>query len=296
MADNSAKVVKMARILAIVHIIVGFLLFCLGIADRLTPAYDYFGSPGEICIGIWTGVWMCIAGGLGIPGTRKKRNLSRNAFAGIFMAFSITSAVFGGVTIIFYSLFSIFEYQQFHRQWWRSYEEEELTREIALTGTIFALGIVEFATGICASVCVCLMRPCKCCYGDPPQQEEDEGQVMYAANTGHVMTEGPGGVPVAIPMQTGGDMVAVQTVTPGPQGGQPQIFMVPVSGAGSYQPQLAQAAPPGAITTAYQPQLTQVAPAGAMVTGYQPQHAEMPPSYGQGQYMTPNNAQGPVKT
>ncbi len=114
---------------------------------------------------------------------------------------------------------------------------------------------------------------------------------MYTANTGYVMTQGPGGVPVAVLMQAGGGMVAVQTVTPGAQGGQPQMVMVPVSGAGSYQPQLAQAAPPGAMTTGYQPQLAQVTPAGAMATGYQPQQVEMPPSYGQGQYMTQQNAQ-----
>ena len=38
MADNSAKVANMARVLAIIHIIVGFLLICLGIADRVVDA------------------------------------------------------------------------------------------------------------------------------------------------------------------------------------------------------------------------------------------------------------------
>ncbi len=118
-----------------------------------------------------------------------------------------------------------------------------------------------------------------------------QGQVMYTANTGYVMTQGPGGVPVAVPMQAGGGMVAVQNVTPGAQGGQPQMVMVPVSAAGNYQPQLAQAVPAGAMTTAYQPQFAQVAPAGAMATGYQHQHVEMPPSYGQGQYVTQQNEQ-----
>ncbi len=92
---------------------------------------------------------------------------------------------------------------------------------------------------------------------------------MYTANTGYVMTQAPAGVPVATPMQAGGDMVAVQTVTPGAQGGQLQMVMVPFSGAEGYQPQF-----------------IQVIPDGGMSTGYQPQQAEMPPPYEQGQLQT----------
>ena len=98
--------------------------------------------------------------------------------------------------------------------------------------------------------------------------------MIYTTNTGYIMTQGPGGAPVAIPMQGGGGMVAVQTVTPGAQGAQSQMVMVPVSGAEGYQPQL-----------------VQVAPAGAMATGYQPEHVEMPPAYAQGQYVAQQNEQ-----
>ncbi|KAL9961040.1 hypothetical protein ACROYT_G029920 [Oculina patagonica] len=213
MADDSPKAANMARVLAIVHIIVGFLLFCFGIADRAVGNF----WMGHGCFGIWIGVWMCIAGGLGIPGTRKERSTSRNSFAGVFMGFSITSAVFGGIIIICYSI-SIAVYRDDYR---------------------------------------------------------------YDYRYGH------GGY-------TRGKRRARSQLTPA--GGQPQMVMVPVSGAGSYQPQLAQVAPAGAMATGYQPQLAQVAPAGAMATGYQPQQAEMPPSYGQGQYMTQQNAQMPVKT
>ena len=52
MAENSAKVAKMARILAILHIIVGFLLICFGIADCVV-GYFYTGYG---YYGIWTGV------------------------------------------------------------------------------------------------------------------------------------------------------------------------------------------------------------------------------------------------
>ena len=51
-----------------------------------------------------------------------------------------------------------------------------------------------------------------------------QGQVTYTANAGYVITEGPGGGPVAIPMQDGGGgMVAVQRVTTRSQGSQTQM-------------------------------------------------------------------------
>ncbi len=89
---------------------------------------------------------------------------------------------------------------------------------------------------------------------------------MYTANTGYVMTQGPGSAPVAVPMQVTCGMVAVQTVTPGAQEGQLRMVMVPVSTAGDYQTQLAQVAPSEALATAYQPPLF-----------------DMPPPYGQEQ-------------
>ena len=73
---------------------------------------------------------------------------------------------------------------------------------------------------------------------------------MYTANSGYVMTQGPGGVPMAVPMQAGGAMVAIQTVSPGTQQGQPQMVMVPVSGAMGHQHQYI-TAPYGA--TGYRP-------------------------------------------
>ncbi|XP_078382817.1 uncharacterized protein LOC144665439 [Oculina patagonica] len=275
MEDNSAKAASMVRVLAIVHIIVGFLLFFFGIAD---VAVSYFWTViGGF--GIWIGVWMIIAGGLGIRGTRKERCTPRNAFVtGIFMGFSIVSAVLGRIIIICYSI-SIDIHRDDYRHDFRygygagqKYRRNIHDTAMALSAVILILGVVEFVIGIWASVCLCLMKPCKCCCNTPLQQQ----QVMYTANTGYVLTQGPGSAPVAIPMQTAGGMVAVQTVTPGAQGGQPQIVMVPVSASGVYQSQLAPYAPAGA-------------------TGYQPQQAEMPPPYGQEQYMTQRNAQVPVK-
>ena len=53
MADNSVKATNSARILAIVHFIVGFLLVCFGVADYVVGTWT-----GIIGMGIWTGIWV----------------------------------------------------------------------------------------------------------------------------------------------------------------------------------------------------------------------------------------------
>lgn len=72
---------------------------------------------------------------------------------------------------------------------------------------------------------------------------------MYTANTDCVMTQGLGGVPVVI-----------QTVTVGSQEPQPQMVLVPVSIAESFQSQLAQVAPSGDMATGHHPQLVEKPP------------------------------------
>jgi len=54
MADNAGNAADMARILANVHIIVGFILFCFGVADRAI-------QNTETGFGIWMGVWVSCA-------------------------------------------------------------------------------------------------------------------------------------------------------------------------------------------------------------------------------------------
>ena len=103
---------------------------------------------------------------------------------------------------------------------------------------------------------------------------------MYTANTGYAVAQVSGGH-VAVPMQTAGGMVAVQTVS---QGGQPQMVMMPASGVVGGQPQFVQVPASGA-TVGTQPHFVQVASPGAAAPGYQPQQVDVPPSYGQGQYM-----------
>ena len=105
--------------------------------------------------------------------------------AGVFIGFSITSAVFGGIIIIAYSAaiaayrddytyyndYNDYDYDPTagyyspHRRRYHEYDAE-----MAISALILILGIVEFATGIWAAVCLCLMKPCTCCYDTPPQQ------------------------------------------------------------------------------------------------------------------------------
>ena len=104
----------------------------------------------------------------------------------MFMGFSITSAVFGGIIIISYSIaIAIYRndyryvYEPYHNEYdpTASYRdnrvrvrEDNFNTEMALSVIILILGIVEFAIGIWAAVCLCMMKPCTCCYGNPPQQ------------------------------------------------------------------------------------------------------------------------------
>ena len=53
MTDNSTKATVNARILAIVHVLVGLLLVCLGVVDLLLDTLT-----GNICMGILIGLWV----------------------------------------------------------------------------------------------------------------------------------------------------------------------------------------------------------------------------------------------
>ena len=98
------------------------------------------------------------------------RFLSFNSQASIFMGFSITSSVFGGIIIICYGLaIAIYRDERNYyssRRYRKSYDEE-----MAFTVIILILGIVEFAIGIWASVCICLTKPCPCNCCNASQQQ-----------------------------------------------------------------------------------------------------------------------------
>ena len=100
------------------------------------------------------------------------------------MGFSIASAVFGGLIIMAYSI-AIASYRDDYDNY-SYYNDYGPTRDyyndgygrvrstfdagMALGVIVLILGIVEFAIGIWAAVCLCMMKPCTCCYGNPPQQ------------------------------------------------------------------------------------------------------------------------------
>ena len=90
------------------------------------------------------------------------------------MGFSITSAVFGGIIIIMFGARIAItpgscegqcfcsgygcanvtcEFQPFYRN-------DSYNTEMGLAAMILALGIIEFGTGICVAICLCMMRPC----------------------------------------------------------------------------------------------------------------------------------------
>ena len=105
------------------------------------------------------------------------------------MGFSMTSAVCGGIIIISYSVAIAFyrddytyTYEPYYNQYnpTASYQYNHITRvrerkdffdlEMALSATILILGTVEFAISIWTAVCLSMMKPCTCYYGNPPQQ------------------------------------------------------------------------------------------------------------------------------
>ena len=49
-----AKTLKIARLVALAHIVVGILLLIFGIVDRVE---GYFWT-GEGCFGVWCGIWV----------------------------------------------------------------------------------------------------------------------------------------------------------------------------------------------------------------------------------------------
>lgn len=274
----TAKTLKIARLVALAHIVVGILLLIFGIVDRVE---GYFWT-GEGCFGIWCGIWMIITGSVGIPASSRERNSSSQSFAGAFMGCSITSAVFGGVIIICYGI-SIAQYHYYDYwydlNYWYNYDAE-----MAITAITLILGVVEFAIGILAAILCCYVTSCDCC-GTSPEQTTS---VVYVSNQGmvsggYIMGQGPGGVPIAFPMQPAGGVVAVPVSSSGGVGVNPQLVQAPTGGVVHVpgQPPMYQVPASGGM--GMQPQMVQVHPSGA--PGGQVQMVQMPASgaHGPGQ-------------
>ena len=101
--------------------------------------------------------------------------------AGVFMGFSITSAVLGGVIIICYSIAisqlrrydsrrnrsrSYYDYDYYNYRTRYGRDNYNYHGKMAVLAIMLVLGIVTFGAGIWAAICTCLMKPCGCC-GQP---------------------------------------------------------------------------------------------------------------------------------
>ena len=87
------------------------------------------------------------------------------------MGFSITSAVLGGIIIIFYSI-AISDLRRYHsynedEYYYRRYgirgENHSYRGKMAILASMLVLGSLIFGAGIWAAICTCSMKPCCCC-------------------------------------------------------------------------------------------------------------------------------------
>ena len=143
---------------------------------------------------------VCITGALGIPGSGRDRSYTRNCFvsktydfnvavdrsfnlkvlvevfiifflfigiyiffqAGVFMGFSITSAVFGGIIIFFYGIgisLIISKDAEIYYDDVESYNKYNHVKVVILP-VMLIMGIATFVIGIWAAICTCLLKPC----------------------------------------------------------------------------------------------------------------------------------------
>ncbi|XP_015757486.1 PREDICTED: uncharacterized protein LOC107336918 isoform X2 [Acropora digitifera] len=239
MAVSNGEVAR-ARVLAFIHIVVGALLIIFGIVDA---ALIFYGAYIRfLVLPIVFGIWTCITGGLGIPASSPQRTSKSNCFAGLFMGFSITSAVMAGIMIICYSI--VLAAESSYSYYYECGPSDRVICptysygvRMGLATVILILGIIEFVIGIWVSICLCLMK--SCC--TDPQQAAGINALSQVVD----------GVPVVVPLQGPGVTIqtqpfygyppAGQTTIGGPVhfqavGKQPQLVVVPSPG-GDIPPQ-----------------------------------------------------------
>ena len=82
--------------------------------------------------------------------------------AGVFMGFSITSAVFGGIIILFYSIGISQITSSDPEDYFDDIESynEYYQGKVAILAIMLMMGIATFGIGIWAAICTCLLKPC----------------------------------------------------------------------------------------------------------------------------------------
>ena len=78
------------------------------------------------------------------------------------MGFSITSAVFGGIIIVFYSVMLSLITSNDADAFYDDYESYNRYHQgkVVILAFILVLGMATFGIGIWAAICICLMKPC----------------------------------------------------------------------------------------------------------------------------------------
>ncbi|KAK2548964.1 hypothetical protein P5673_030712 [Acropora cervicornis] len=187
------------------------------------------------------------------------------------MGFSITSAVFGGIIIIAYSItIAIANYYVYYHDYDDVYSETYTYRrysydaKMGLAAMILVLGIIEFGTGIWVSICLCLMKPCctdsemltrtvaknlkgllKSSFLDLYQQ----ALAVPVSTPGYAVAQGVGGVPVAVPLQTSGITVQTQSSYDYALAGQTTGVPVPAQAVGNQAYPVSSTSSPALVQT-----------------------------------------------
>ncbi|XP_031552915.1 uncharacterized protein LOC116290073 [Actinia tenebrosa] len=213
---------RYTRYSAFCHLILGGLCIIFGIADRASM-YDPDAFQTEGVIAIWMGAWFFMTGILGCFATQRIPNSARpNApLVGTYLAFSIVGTVFAGTMIICYSIGIAIIASSGRASTETCNSDGECTWtpsspkcpnkcrvSVGLGAMIIIFAVVEFGVGIWSSICCCMGYECCCCDTSTPQQMH-QGQIVYLQTQGgpvgaYVMTQGPNGMPVAVPAMTGG--------------------------------------------------------------------------------------------
>ena len=82
--------------------------------------------------------------------------------AGVFMGFSITSAVFGGIIIFFYSVGTSLIISKDAENFYDDVESynKYYHVKVVILPIMLIMGIATFVIGIWAAICTCLLKPC----------------------------------------------------------------------------------------------------------------------------------------